>query len=161
MALKQRCQVFRIAKGASIPELAKSYFDTPADNTTDAITNACRSIYGKLIQTASWGLSALQSLTLGSDIENLDPSQQRTIRNLPSRIYYGVNADAAIDLSLLGVPRRAAQPLADSIAQDPSLRGIADLRSRVANMTVADWQFALGAHGETYHPAWRVIEGRE
>jgi len=101
--------------GASIPEIAAAHFPNDEDKT-DSITNACRSVYGSLIQTASWGLSALQSLTMGNAIDELNADEQRMVRNLPSRVYYGVNSDAAIDLRLLGVPRKAAQPLADAFA---------------------------------------------
>jgi hypothetical protein len=148
--------------GASIPELAAVYFAKPNGDSTVAITDACRSVYGKLIQTASWGLSALQSLTMGDAIEELSVGEQRTVRNLPSRIYYGVNTDAAIDLRLLGVPRKAAQPLANVFARDAvSASGISDLRSRLVQLDPAGWQAALGAKGQTYRRAWRIIEGRE
>ena len=148
--------------GASIPDLATSYFAETSGDKTTAITNACRSVYGKLIQTASWGLSALQSLTIGGAIDELPAGEQRTVRNLPSRVYYGVNTDAAIDLRLLGVPRKAAQPLADSFAVKPSSTGgISDVRSRLAQLDPAGWQAALGSKGQTYRRAWRIIEGRE
>jgi hypothetical protein len=115
-----------------------------------------------LIQTASWGLSALQSLTIGGAIDELSAGEQRTVRNLPSRIYYGVNTDAAIDLRLLGVPRKAAQPLADVIiGKAPSAGGISDVRSKLAQLDQAGWQAALGPIGKTYRRAWRIIEGRE
>src|SRR5262249_25125860 len=69
--------------GASIPEIAATHFPNDEDKT-DSITNACRSVYGSLIQTASWGLSALQSLTIGAAIEDLNADEQRMVRNLPS-----------------------------------------------------------------------------
>lgn len=148
--------------GASIPDLAAAYFDNPEGDSTVAITNACKSVYGKLIQTASWGLSAVQSLTMGEAIEELSEGEQRTVRNLPSRIYYGVNTDAAIDLRLLGVPRKAAQPLADVFARDAAgVGGISGLRRKLGQMDSAAWRVALGPKGPTYHRAWRIIEGRE
>jgi hypothetical protein len=146
--------------GASIPDIAAAYFPNEKDKT-DSITNACRSVYGSLIQTASWGLSALQSLTIGSAIDELNTVEQRTVRNLPSRIYYGVNSDAAIDLRLLGVPRKAAQPLADAMAHEEAAHGITNVRTRLVNLDGAGWQAALGPIGHTYRRAWRIIEGRE
>jgi hypothetical protein len=146
--------------GASIPDIAAAYFPNEEDRT-ESITNACRSVYGSLIQTASWGLSALQSLTIGTGIDELNPDEQRTIRNLPSRIYYGVNSDAAIDLRLLGVPRKAAQPLADVMGRGETAHGISSIRTRLANLDAAGWQAALGPMGYTYRRAWRIIEGRE
>jgi hypothetical protein len=144
--------------GTSIPDIASAYFPNEEDKT-ESITNACRSVYGNLIQTASWGLSALQSLTIGADIDELSTDEQRTIRNLPSRVYYGVNSDAAIDLRLLGVPRKAAQPLADAMSRGEVAPGISNARTRLANLNVAGWQAALGPMGPTYRRAWRIIEG--
>jgi hypothetical protein len=145
--------------GASIPELATAYF--PESDRTESITNACRSVYGSLIQTASWGLSALQSLTIGPTIEKLSSDDQRSVRNLPSRIYYGVNSDDAIDLRLLGVPRKAAQPLADALATRDGSRGLSSLRTRLSSLDDAGWRNAVGPVGPTYRRAWRVIEGRD
>jgi replicative superfamily II helicase len=146
--------------GASIPDIAASYFPNEEDKT-DSITSACRSVYGNLIQTASWGLSALQSLMIGGVLDEMNPDEQRTVRNLPARIYYGVNSDAAIDLRLLGVPRKAAQPLAEALMQGEAAQSISNIRARLANLTVAEWQAALGSMGPTYRRAWRIIEGRE
>jgi hypothetical protein len=145
--------------GASIPEIADAHF--PNEDKTDSITNACRSVYGSLIQTASWGLSALQSLTMGNAIDELNVNQQRMVRNLPSRVYYGVNSDAAIDLRLLGVPRKAAQPLADAFAREEAFNNLSSVRTRLANLDVSGWQAALGSMGGTYRRAWRIIEGRD
>ncbi len=146
--------------GASIPDIASAYFANEEDKT-ESITNACKSVYGNLIQTASWGLSALQSLTIGADIDELSTDEQRTVRNLPSRVYYGVNSDAAIDLRLLGVPRKAAQPLADAMSRGEVAPGISNARTRLANLDVAGWQAALGPMGPTYRRAWRILEGRD
>ena len=146
--------------GASIPEIAAAHFPSE-EGSTESITNACRSVYGSLTQTASWGLSALQSLTIGNAIDELSSDDQRTIRNLPSRIYYGVNSDAAIDLRLLGVPRKAALPLADALVGREPAQGIGNIRARLANLDTAGWQAALGSIGSTYRRAWRIIEGRE
>ena len=74
--------------------------------------DAVRLLFGRLTQTASWGLSALQSLTLGNAFDELSPDEQRSLRNLPARVYYGVNSDEAVALRLLGVPRTAAPALA-------------------------------------------------
>lgn len=145
--------------GASIPEIAAEHFPDQ-ESKTESITSACRSVYGSLVQTASWGLSALQSLTLGPALEEMSATEQRTVRNLPSRVYYGVNTDEAIDLRLLGVPRKAAQPLADSFARGSS-DGISDLRSRLTSLSEDGWESALGSMGKTYRRAWRILEGRE
>ena len=123
-----------------------------------AMTRCCRSVFGRLAQTASWGLSALQSLTIGDSFDSLSVDEQRTLRNLPARVYYGVNSDEAVALRLLGVPRTAAVPLAQQIgvgAAEP----LHEVRAKVRNAGVDKWESALGQKGASYHHVWSIIEG--
>jgi replicative superfamily II helicase len=145
--------------GASLADLAREHFSKPGDSETTAMSKACRLIYGRLTSTASWGLSAIQSLTIGNAIDSMTAEEQRTFRNLPSRIYYGVNSDAAIDLRLMGVPRNAAQPLSDYLASRTVARGLTSMRGALTNLTADDWRAAIGRAGPTYHRAWRILEG--
>ena len=99
-------------QGRPLIEMAADYFSQPGEEESDeaatdpvtAMTKCCQSVFGRLTQTASWGLSALQSLTLGNAFDELSPDEQRSLRNLPARVYYGVNSDEAVALRLLGVP---------------------------------------------------------
>lgn len=147
--------------GASLQQLAEEYFATGDGDEALAMSKACRLIYGRLTSTASWGLSAIQSLTIGGALDEMTPDQQRTFRNLPSRIYYGVNSDAAIDLRLMGVPRSAAQPLSDYLARRDVAGTLADRRRAVTSLTTDEWSAAIGRAGPTYERAWRVLEGLE
>lgn len=145
--------------GSSLEDLAKEHFTVGADSSTAAMSKACRLIYGRLTSTASWGLSAIQSLTIGDAIDGMTPDEQRTFRNLPSRIYYGVNSDAAIDLRLMGVPRNAAQPLANYLEAQNIDGRLLPRRSAVNQLTTNDWQTAIGPSGPVYQRAWRILEG--
>lgn len=145
--------------GASLPDLAQEYFTRYGDDHTAALTKACRLVHGRLTSTASWGLAAIQSLTAGDLLETMSATEQKAFRNLPSRIFYGVNTDAAIDLRLLGVPRRAAQPIADQLRARGVGGGVRELRSALTSLGAADWTQALGAAGPTYQRAWKVLEG--
>ncbi|WP_165447540.1 DEAD/DEAH box helicase [Rhizobium ruizarguesonis] len=147
--------------GASLPQLARDYFMADGQSMTEALSTACRAVYGKLTLAASWGVSALQSLTAGDEVEKMSTEEQKTYRNLPSRIFYGVNSDEAIDLRLLGVPRSAAEPL---VAHLKERRVPTDIRSRrgaLGTMTDQQWASAMGAGAQTYKRAWRVLEGLE
>ncbi len=146
-------------KGASLPDLAEAYFSGDDDDQTAAISKACRLVYGRLTSTASWGLSAIQSLTIGDALNGMSESEKKHFRNLPSRIFYGVNSDMAIDLRLLGVPRNAAQPLSDYLARQRVGGGLKSIRSNLNGLTDADWLRAVGPAGSTYQKAWRIIEG--
>ena len=141
--------------GVSLPEITQRWFTDKGDDHTTALTKCGQKLFGKLTQTAAWGLGALLSIT-GSEI----PQEQRgALNNLPSRVFYGVNSDSAVVLRLLGVPRAAACRLADSMS-NVLTEPLPNLRTRLRTMDQAAWQVALGpAQGEIYRKVWRVLEG--
>lgn len=152
-------------QGRPLTEMATEYFSRGADDeiglSSDpvaAMTRCCRSVFGRLTQTASWGLAALQSLTLGDSFDGLSPQDQRTLRNLPARVYYGVNSDEAVALRLLGVPRTAAEPLAKVLGVAAS-EPLHELRAKLRATRIDTWKNALGDRGESYHRVWSIIEG--
>ena len=132
--------------GESIPAIAQKYFK-------GEITDCGKNLFGKLTQTASWGLGALLSMTAG------ELTEDSPLRNLPSRAYYGVNDDHAIVLRLLGVPRMAATPLAKAMGEI-SKQPLSQVRDRLKRMDEASWIKALGDQkkGRVYHKVWRVLE---
>ena len=116
-------------------------------------------VFGRLTSTASWGLSAIQSLTVGDALEGMSEEERKRFRNLPSRILYGINSDMAIDLRLLGVPRSAAQPLADFLKSRKVDGGLGKMRLPLNSFSTEDWRAAVGNAGLTFERAWRVLEG--
>ncbi|WP_240906047.1 DEAD/DEAH box helicase [Thiorhodococcus mannitoliphagus] len=143
--------------GATLPQIAEIWFKTGDEDLTVALTNCGKNLFGKLTQSAAWGLGALLSIT-GSD---LPEEQLSALSNLPSRVFYGVGSDDAVALRLLGVPRSAAPRLADSmgnIATEP----LTQVRTRLRGLDQGAWQGALGQReGEVYRKVWRVLEGLE
>jgi superfamily II DNA/RNA helicase len=149
--------------GASLPEIAKEYFaedshGKPVDFTR-ALTNCCRNVFGKLSQTASWGLAALQSMTFRNEFDRLSEDEQQTLRNLPARVYYGVNTNEAIALRLLGVPRGAAEPLANSLKATIRRSNLPNLRKTLSTTDVNVWTGAIGEAGADYFNTWKILEG--
>jgi len=65
----------------------------------------------------------------------------------------------AIDLRLLGVPRNAAQPLSDYLANQRVDVGLRSMRTALSGLTDADWRRAVGPAGFTYQKAWKILEG--
>jgi hypothetical protein len=115
-------------------------------------------VFGRLTQTASWGLAALQSLSIADAFDQMPPPEQRMLRNLPARVYYGVNSDEAVALRLIGVPRMAAQPLVEKlsvVADEP----LSKLRARLREKGPSIWTEAMGTPGPAYYRAWCIIEG--
>jgi hypothetical protein len=151
-------------QGRPLTEMATEYFMTAGReeqegrDPVDAMTRCCRSIFSRLTQTASWGLAALQSLTVGDALGSMSDDEQRTFRNLPARVYYGVNSDEAVALRLLGVPRTAATPLATALGVEAS-EPLHVIRGRLRNSAVDTWRVALGERGESYHRVWTIMEG--
>ncbi|WP_051045199.1 hypothetical protein [Kamptonema formosum] len=153
--------------GLSLKDIAQNYFSTAKGRNiefTDAMTNCCKSLFKNLIPAASWGLAALQTLTFKEEeFEQLSERDQQTLRNLPARVFYGVNSDEAITLRLLNVPRQAAQPLAGELGErmlNPGLP-LSRLRSELAQVKPTVWTQAIGEAGQDYYKVWKIIEGKE
>ena len=143
--------------GKPVPQIAETYFLPEGGDMVDAMTKCGKNLFGRLAQTAAWGLGALLSITGSS----LPEEQLAELRNLPSRVYYGVDSDRAIALRLLGIPRSAATQLAESL-QTSSDDQIGMLREQLQGLTNTQWQSSLGkAKGEVYRKVWRVLEGLE
>lgn len=148
-------------QGKPLTEIAETHFKAKGESEaelTKSMTECCRTIYSKLAQTASWGLSALQSLTIGDSLEGQSEQVVRQIRNLPSWIYYGVNSDEAMAVRMLGVPRTAAAQMASEVDVQAS-DSISVVRKKLREADSATWVSALGPKGATYHRVWQILEG--
>jgi len=151
-------------QGRPLTEMATEFFGQPgevdraATDPVKAMTKCCQRVFGRLTQTASWGLSALQTLTLGQTIDELSPDEQRSLRNLPARVYYGVNSDEAVALRLLGVPRTAAPALAKGLSVKAG-EPLHQIRGRLRAADVSHWTKAMGERGVSYHRVWSIMEG--
>lgn len=158
------CMVRDWVNGATLPDMAHEYFTTKPSgkivDPTTALTDCCKNVFGKLTQTASWGLAALQTMTFGDKFDQLAEGDQQTLRNLPARVFYGVNTDEAIALRLLGVPRGAAQQLAQSLSPAKNLP-LPQLRTQLAKTDAQVWIKAMGASGTDYFKIWKVLEGMD
>jgi len=135
--------------GTSVADIADTYFDKN-------MTKCGQNLFGKLTQTASWGLGALLSITAG----DLPESQYKQLSNLPSRVFYGVNNDSAIVMRLLGIPRTAAISLANSMG-DVLNQPLPQVRSSLRNLPEQRWVAALGENALVYKKVWNILEGIE
>ncbi|MGV9507301.1 DEAD/DEAH box helicase [Streptomyces tendae] len=146
--------------GASVRQLAADHFTKAG--TTDglkAITKCCQRLFGEMAPTVSWGLSALQSLTLGKDFAATPDDVRRELRNIPSYAFYGVRSEDAIAMRLAGVPRSAAARMAAATASAGDDTGPVAVRARLAALPEADWRSALGPRGSAYRTVWRILDG--
>lgn len=142
--------------GEEVGHIAEEYFKKSGSDSVTALTKCGQHLFGRLTHTASWGLNALLAITTAG----LDDEERSQFSNLPSQVFYGVSTDEAVSLRLLGVPRRAALQLAQSLeftAAD-SLRSI---RQRLEALPEQAWDAAMGTSGRVYRKAWRIIDGLE
>ena len=147
-------------QGRPLPEMAREHFRKNKDSdSVKMMTQCCRDVFGRITQTASWGLAALQSLTVKEkELESMSEDEKRTLRNLPARVYYGVNSDEAVALRLLGVPRTATAPLATTLGMTPG-ESLNVTRSKLRASTADTWRDVLGQRGASYHRVWSILEG--
>lgn len=150
-------------QGRPLADMAASHFPVPhGDGSLDrtaSMTKCCQRLFGRLTQTASWGLAALQTLTFQDDFEALPEPEQRSLRNLPARVYYGVNDDAALALRLIGVPRQAAAPLAAALGVTGQT-SLSEARAMLSRSGERPWRMALGDEkGPMFRTVWSVVEG--
>lgn len=144
--------------GQSLPDLAREHFKRTGDDATTTLTRCSKELFGKITGAASWGISALQSLTLGDALDDLNDSERDTVRNIPARVQYGVNNDSAIGLRLLGVPRMAAIGLTSG-SKGTRAKSIPELRAFLRQSAVEDWVSIIGPGGNDYYRVWQVLEG--
>ena len=143
--------------GESVTNIAIRYFMNGDRDTTKAMTKCGQNLFGRLTQTASWGLGALLSITAN----DLPEEEFKLLSNLPSRVYYGVKDDAAITLRLLGIPRTAALKMTSAMTNilDQPLPYI---RRQLMDLPEDQWKQTLGEQeGKIYRKVWRVLEGLE
>ena len=141
--------------GKSIENIAENYFKTEAMNMDEAITKCGQSLYGKITQTASWGLSALLSSTVGE----IEEDELKELSNLPARVYYGVNNDDAMMLRLIGIPRIASNELSKVL---PNIKDktVVNVRHTLKSNGRELWKTAMGNEkGNVYYKVWSVLEG--
>ena len=142
--------------GMRLGDLADRYFTTASDGNrrdqTDALTRCCQRLFGAILPTVSWGLSALQALAMAGRSDEEIPTHSRDI---PSYVYYGVDTREAVAFRLFGVPRTAALALARTFGEG---RETEELRRFLATSSPDDWNHALGKIGQSYYDAWRLVE---
>ena len=150
--------------GKRLDDIAKEYFNDDSDTT--ALTNACRAIYRAIVNSGTWGISALSHMS-GIDFESLSERERRRINALPAMIYHGVRSEDAVLMRMNGAPRSAAESLGElyrSFAgEDETRYSVGKARNFLKELSVNDWTQARpnGAtlSGEGYKNVWEILSG--
>lgn len=151
--------------GKSIQDIATAYFKGDQDSTS-AITDACKAIYRNLVNNGTWGLSALSRLS-GINFEALNAEQKRHMNLLPAMIYHGVKTEEAVLMRMNGVPRSISEQLGASYhaLQNTGNGGtsIRKVRDFLASADIEVWNSARPKNaplsGAEYKSVWKVISG--
>lgn len=151
--------------GLSIQDIARDYFSGGEDQTK-AITNACKAIYRNLVNTGTWGLSALSRLS-GIDFDSLSEAERRNINTIPAMIYHGVNTTEAVLMRMNFVPRSIAEKLGEDFRNkfesDHADLSIQQARSYLKQLDSVDWERIRprDAHlsGAEYKSVWWLLSG--
>jgi replicative superfamily II helicase len=151
--------------GKSIQEIAISYFKGSEDSTS-AISEACKAIYRNLVNNGTWGISALSRLS-GIDFDALSSEQKRHLNLLPAMVYHGVKTEEAVLMRMNGVPRSISERLgANYIKSQNQTRdgtSIKKVRDFLASADIEVWNQARAKNsalsGSEYKTIWRIISG--
>ena len=98
--------------GKGLEAIAGKYFRREKDDEagTAALTDTCRAIYRTIVNSGTWGVSALSRMS-GIDFETLSEAEKRKINALPAMIYHGVSSEDAVLMRMNCAPRSAAEAL--------------------------------------------------
>jgi replicative superfamily II helicase len=151
--------------GKSIQEIAQAYFGGDTDQTK-AITLASKAIYQNLVNSGTWGFSALSHLS-GFNFEELPEPQRRQINAIPAMVYYGVKTEEAILMRMNSVPRSVAEKLGQNYRAtllEPSTDiGVQAARSFLKNLDESGWDrvrpVSAQMSGAEYKQVWEILSG--
>lgn len=136
--------------GNEIYEISAKYF---GGNSTDNVQNCITTIYKKIVNNATWGLSVAEKI--------MDSTS-----NIPAMVYYGVSSDEAILMSMNGIPRRIAKELGRTYSKEHSSSSLYDARSSIVqdwlqNQKISVWNGASDGAltGIEYKKIWQINEG--
>lgn len=152
--------------GRSIEEIAQEYF-TGEEELTKSLTKACKAIYKNLVNSGTWGMSALSRLS-GIDFDQLTDAEKRRINMIPAMIYHGVRSEEGVLLRMNSVPRSIAEALGSIMKESVSREQhhtVQDTRDFLKQSDSLAWEKAKpeSSHlsGEEYKRIWQLLSGED
>ena len=148
--------------GKGIAEIAKQHFE----NEEDSITECVRAIYGKIVNSATWGIAGIQKIPdSGLEFDRMPDLQRKQIANLPAMVYYGVDSEEAILMRMHSVPRSVSKRIGsayidESGGYDIYSRNTADVLAWLGDLPEGMWQPESPAiSGSECKKIWRRLSG--
>ena len=144
--------------GATIPEIAKDHFTF---ETEDKVLAASRYLYTKVSNDISWGLNALQKVSLfGKKVDWQEYGYASAL------IYFGVSNKYAATLRMLGVPRASAESLSEELKEYQKKSGekqlsFQDIRNWLNSVDDQKWtpKRKTKLSGQRYKELWKYFAG--
>lgn len=129
-------------EGKSMNQMANQYFADQTDPTV-RLTKCVQAVHRHLVNSATWGMAAIQRSASGIDFDSLSDAERARITDLPSMVYYGVDSSEAIVLRKARVPRGMSKALADKLKHDFGQtlheRSGSDIEAWVKGLDDRDW----------------------
>lgn len=154
--------------GKELGAIAREYFRRANDDDagTGALTDACRAIYRTIVNSGTWGVSALSRVS-GLDFDALSEADKRRINALPAMIYHGVSSEDAVLMRMNSAPRSAAEALGtlyrEMTGGDDGRYSIGQARHFLKQLDADDWNGTRpeGAplSGTGYKRVWEILSG--
>jgi len=154
--------------GKTLREIADRHFaDVP--DIQRRLTECCRTIYQTLTHQGSWGIGALQAMSVLADAD-LSEEAKAGIRSVPAMIYFGVPTIEAVLMRSLGVPRSISVGMGRRFAgeekkAEPAPR-LQKARAWLERSSTETWQEVAGESnlsmdGKRLRDAWCIITGNQ
>lgn len=99
---------------------------------------------------ASWGLSALEGIVRGTDLDVKDSY-------VPSFVYYGVNDPKSLALRMIGIPRGVSTSLSQALTEDISKYSYKRIRQTINELPLRDWDALIPRNSVLSGPEWKRI----
>ena len=149
--------------GTSIEDIARDFFKG-GRNQTKAITAACKAIYKTLVNSGTWGISALSRLS-SINFESLSNYEKRQINMIPAMIYHGVNTEEGVLMRMNAVPRSIAEQAGKELRKSVEQKSIAvhEARAFLKQMDQSVWNRIRPQNaylsGTEYKIIWKILSG--
>lgn len=153
--------------GVRLDDIAQAYFSHDADRSrTEAFTDACKAIYRAIVNSGTWGVSALSRVS-GMDFEGMNEAERRRINALPAMIYHGVRTEDAVLMRMNAAPRSVAERLGvlyrQACEDDQSRYSVRKARDFLSDLSAKEWNSArphdAALSGDGYRKIWEVLAG--
>ena len=153
--------------GKGLDEIAREYFYRENDKGgTAALSDACRAIYRAIVNSGTWGISALSQVS-GIDLDSLPEFDRRRINALPAMIYHGVRSEDAVLMRMNAAPRSSAEALGaiyrDITGGDETRYSVGKAREFLKTLSSDEWTQArpsdAALSGSGYKRVWEVLSG--